>query len=841
MNKELPAGSTLLHYRIVKKIGAGGMGEVYSAQDTRLDRKVAIKFLHEEFSKDADKLNRFMQEAKAASALNHPNILTVYEIGEVDGKNYIATELIDGQTLREHLRLKESLPLNTILKIGVQVSEALSAAHEAGIIHRDIKPENIMLRKDGYAKVLDFGLAKLTEKKKADDVSLEDATRAFVNTTPGLVMGTVSYMSPEQARGKITDARTDIWSLGVVLYEMLSGKLPFTGETVNHTIVSILEKEPLLLENVPAELQRIVRKSMTKDVDMRYQSARDLLIDLKNLRRDLDIQGELERSVVPNRETANASLENAAQMYASDVVAATSSGQVAATQSVTTSSSSLEYAVTQAKSHKLATAIIGVLLVGVISAGGYFAFVSRSPSTKQINSIAVMPFVNESGNADVEYLSDGMTETLIKSLSNLSSLDVKPRSAVFRYKGKDTDLQTIAKELNVQAILNGIVAQRGDQLTLSLELVDAQKNSVIWTERYQRKQSDLVSLQSEIAKDVSTNLKAKLSGAEETKVTRTATADPEAYQAYLKGRYYWNRRTAENLKKAIEQFKSATDRDPDYALAFVGLADCYAVFSEYAGTTTSETIPQAKAYAERALAIDPHLAEPHATLGSIYDDSWQWGEAEKEYKTAIELNPNYPTAYHWYSILLKNVGRNDEAAAMIKRAQQLDPLSSVIGVNVSRMYQLQNNYDASIENSLKIIELDPNFGPAYEYLAFSYLKKGRNADAIAAAEKAADLTNRAGITLGDMGYVYAASGKRAEAVAVIKELEAKYARKKAIGQYIAAVYVGLGDKNEAFEWLEKDFQARTGKLTEIRWQLQFEPLRDDARYKDLIKRIGLPQ
>src|SRR5258705_2345522 len=346
MTRELSANTTLSHYRILSKIGAGGMGEVYLAQDTKLDRKVAIKFLHEEFSKDADKLNRFVQEAKAASALNHPNILTVYEIGEVDGKNYIATELIDGKTLREHLSNKGALSLNTILKIGVQVSEALSAAHQAGIIHRDIKPENIMLRKDGYAKVLDFGLAKLTEKKKADDVSLEGATRAFVNTTPGLVMGTVSYMSPEQARGKVTtDARTDIWSLGVVLYEMLSGKLPFIGETVNHIIVSILEKEPLLLENVPGELQRIVRKSMTKDVDMRYQSARDLLIDLKNLRRDLDIQGELERSVVPNRET-NASLENATQMYAADVVAATSTGQAAATQSVTTSSSSLEYAVT---------------------------------------------------------------------------------------------------------------------------------------------------------------------------------------------------------------------------------------------------------------------------------------------------------------------------------------------------------------------------------------------------------------------------------------------------------------------------------------------------------------
>jgi serine/threonine protein kinase/tetratricopeptide (TPR) repeat protein len=843
MSQGLSANSTLSHYRIVSKIGAGGMGEVYLAQDTRLDRKVAIKFLHEEFSKDADKLNRFIQEAKAASALNHPNILTVHEIGEVDGKNYIATELIDGKTLREHLSQKESLQLSAILKIGVQVSEALSAAHQAGIIHRDIKPENIMLRKDGYAKVLDFGLAKLSEvgAVATEAAGSEDATRGFVKTNPGMVMGTVSYMSPEQARGKETDARTDIWSLGIVLYEMLAGKVPFAGETINHTIVSILEKEPPLLTNVPAELQRIVRKSITKDVDMRYQTAHDLLIDLKNLRRDLDIQGELERSIIPNRTATAESANENPQIYGSGSVAATRSGQAAATRSVTTSSSSLEYAVTQAKSHKLATAIIGVLLVGVISAVGYFAFVSRGAGTKQISSIAVMPFVNESRNADVEYLSDGMTETLIKSLSNLSNLDVKPRSAVFRYKGKDTDLQTIAKELNVQAILNGRVAQRGDQLTLSLELVDVQKNSVMWTEQYQRKQSDLVSLQSEIAKDVSTNLKAKLSGAEETKVTKTATADPEAYQAYLKGRYYWNRRTAENLKKAIEQFKLATDRDPNYALAFVGLADCYAVLNEYAGTPTSETIPQSKVYAERALTIDGQLAEAHATLGIVNEYSWQWGEAEKEFKRAIELNPNYPTAYHWYSIFLKNVGRNDEAAAMIKRAQELDPLSSIIGVNVSRMYGLQNNHDASIENSLKIIELDPNFAPAYEYLALSYLKRGRNAEAIAAAEKAVDLNNRAGITLGDLGNVYAVVGKRAEAIDKIKELEEKYIRKEAIGQYIATVYVGLGDKDKAFEWLEKDFQARNGKLAEIRWQIQFEPLRDDPRYKDLLRRMGLPE
>ncbi|HUE82499.1 MAG TPA: serine/threonine-protein kinase, partial [Pyrinomonadaceae bacterium] len=460
INKELPAGSTLSHYRIVSRIGAGGMGEVYLAQDTKLDRKVAIKFLHEEFSKDADKLNRFVQEAKAASALNHPNILTIHEIGEVDGKNYIATELIDGQTLREHISHKEPFQLNQILKIGVQVSEALSAAHQAGIIHRDIKPENIMLRKDGYAKVLDFGLAKLSEQRGEEETgghgdgesntliaaSPRPPVPLSVNTTPGMIMGTVSYMSPEQARGKETDARTDIWSLGVVLYEMLAGKVPFSGETINHTIVSILEKEPLLLENVPAELQRIVRKAMTKDVEMRYQSARDLLIDLKNLRRELDIQGELERSIVPNRETlAQTSDESETQLYTGSGKR-TASGQMAATQNVTTSSSSLEYAVTQAKSHKLATAVIGVVLIAVIASIGYFAVFSRGGGG-QINSIAVLPFQNAGGNADSEYLSDGLAEALIYRLSQIPDLKVSPRSSVFRYKGQNVDAEKVGSEL----------------------------------------------------------------------------------------------------------------------------------------------------------------------------------------------------------------------------------------------------------------------------------------------------------------------------------------------------------------------------------------------------------
>ena len=843
MNKELPAGAILSHYRIVSKLGEGGMGKVYLAQDTKLDRKVAIKFLHDELSKDQDKLNRFVQEAKAASALNHPNILTVYEIGEGDGKNYIATELIDGQTLREHLSEQEPLALNTTLKIGVQVAEALSAAHQAGIFHRDIKPENIMIRRDGYAKVLDFGLAKLSEPPAMVGGLMSDEeaqTRVKHQTQPGTIMGTASYMSPEQARGKETDARTDIWSLGVVLYEMLARKVPFTGETVNHIIVSILEKEPLLLTDVPGELQRIVRKALTKDVDMRYQSARDLLIDLKNLRRDLDIQGEIERSVVPNREVSTQSVsESQTQFYNAGPAGAMKSGSVAPTQNIQPSTSSLEYAVTQAKSHKLVTAIIGVVLLGIISAVAYFGFFANRAG-KQIESIAVMPFVNESGNADVEYLSDGMTETLIKSLSNLPNLNVKPRSSVFRYKGKDTDLQTIGKELNVQAILHGRVVQRGDGLMLSLELVDVQKDRVIWSEQYDRKQSDLVSLQSEIARDVSSKLKSKLSGADEARVAKTSTADPEAYQAYLKGRYYWNRRTSENLKKAIEQFKSATDRDPNYALAFAGLADCYALLNEYSGVPVTEAAPQARSYAERAIAIDESLAEPHATLGSIHVQLWQWAEAEKEFKRAIELNPNYATAYHWHSITLLYLGRKDESLAMIQRARELDPMSSIIASAFAWVQQMRGDHQASIENLLKLTEFDPTFGITYATLGLSYLKTGRSAEAVAALEKAAQL-NRYGVTLGDLGYVYAVTGKRTEALAVIKELEEKYARKETNGLSIACVYAGLGDKDKAFEWLEKDFQNRDGYLPSITASIPLESLRDDPRFKAMLKRMNLPE
>jgi serine/threonine protein kinase/tetratricopeptide (TPR) repeat protein len=833
MTRELSANTTLSHYRILSKIGAGGMGEVYLAQDTKLDRKVAIKFLHEEFSKDADKLNRFVQEAKAASALNHPNILTVYEIGEVDGKNYIATELIDGQTLREHLSHKESLQLNSILKIGVQVSEALSAAHQAGIIHRDIKPENIMLRKDGYAKVLDFGLAKLSEPK-AIATGSEDATRVQVNTTPGMVMGTVSYMSPEQARGNLTDARTDIWSLGVVLYEMLAGKVPFTGETVNHTIVSILEKEPLLLEKVPAELQRIVRKSMTKDLDMRYQSARDLLIDLKNLRRDLDIQGELERSIVPNREPITGAIsENATQMYVSG--AATRSGQIAPTENM--KSSSLEYAVNQVKSYKLATAVIALALLGAIVTVGYFAFGAKVRPT-QIESIAVLPFINQSGNADVEYLSDGMTETLITSLSQLPNLNVKARSSVFRYKGKDVDARTVGKELGVQAVLNGRVMQLGDQITLSLELINTSSENVIWSEQYNRKQADLISLQTDIARDVSAKLRTKLSGADEKKLAKNLTANPEAYQLYLKGRFYWNKRTADGLTQAANFYKQAIEKDPGYALAYSGLAETYVLFSQYSVAAPKDSMPQAKAAALKALELDDSIAEAHAAL-SIYFSGYSWDRpaAERELRRAVELKPGYATAQHWLGIFYAFSQRGDEAIAAAHQAEELDPLSLIISADTGFDLIMLRRYDEAITQLQKTLKLEPNFYYAHYMLGGAYIQKRMYSQAIAECRESLKL-NPEPWSKALLAVALARSGDRGEAMKLRDELKSEIARRYVASYFVAIADTALNEKEGAFAALEKDFTERSGYIPGMPIDPLFDDLHTDPRWATLVEKVA---
>ena len=821
----LEAGTKFGHYEIRSQLGAGGMGEVYLAFDTELDRTVAIKILPESLASDQNRLQRFIQEAKAASALNHPHILTIHEIGATEkNSRFIATEFIDGETLRKHMN--SPLKLTEILEIAIQSASALAAAHAAGITHRDIKPENVMVRRDGYIKVLDFGLAKLTGLQ-GSTTDTEAPTKAMVNTGAGTVMGTANYMSPEQAKGVHVDSRSDIWSLGVVLYEMVSGRVPFSGETPTETISLILQKEAAPLTrfapNVPTELERIVTKALTKDREDRYQTMKDLLIDLRALKRKMEVDAEIDRTVSPELRSA----------------LSTSSGQGVATAHVSQAgASSAEYIVSGIRKHKIAVAAVAlVVLVGLVAIGFYLR--GRSTSVA-IESIAVMPFVNEGGNADLEYLSDGMTDTLISSLSQLPNLNVKARSSVFRYKGKETSPQTIGKDLNVQAILNGRVSQREDQLTLTLELVDTQTENVIWSERYTRKQADLVALQSEIARDVSTKLKTKLSGAEEQKITKTSTANTEAYQLYLKGLFYWNKRTPESLKSSLDYYNQAIAKDPSYALAYAGMALTYVLLPEYSAGDPADSMTKAKAAANKALELDNSLAEAHTALAYVlYSYERNLPESEREFRRAIELNPNYATAHQWFGGgNLVALGRFEEAIAEGKRAEEIDPFSLIVITQLAGSFNYARRFDESIGQSRKAIELDQNFYIARMGLCQCYNGKRLFQEAIAECHKARAL-NDDPYVLAYLIYAYASLGKRDEAVKALAQMNESAKHRYVSAYTFATAYAGLGDKDQAFQWLERSNADRAYEILWIKVDPLLDNLRSDPRFADLVKRVGL--
>jgi serine/threonine-protein kinase len=826
----LGVGYSLSHYRILKKIGAGGMGEVFLATDTQLKRSVALKILPAEFCCDAERIQRFKQEARVASALNHPNIITIHEIGEVDDRLFIATEFIDGETLREKIK-KNDLNVYESVRIAEQVAAGLSVAHGAHIIHRDIKPENIMIRRDGYAKILDFGLAKLIEKK-LEILDAEAETQAQVNTRPGMIIGSVSYMSPEQARGRDIDERTDIWSLGVCLYEMLTGKNPFVGETISDSLAALIHIEPKPLdENLPIELQRIVRKTLQKDANKRYQTVKDLLIDLEDVTEELKFQNKLERTAAPQQEETKTQILNAT------------------TTDVAHTTSSAEYIAGEIKQHKRGFAVgLAILLLAAIGFGVWF-FGNRQANLSNIESIAVLPFVNESGNADNEYLSDGMTETLISSLSQLPKLSVKARSSVFRFKGKDINPQIVANELSVQAVLLGRVIQRGEQLTLRLELVDARNENVIWSEQYNRKQADLVSLQTEIARDVSNKLKTKLSGADKQKLSKNYTENTEAYQLYLKGRYHWNKRTAADIRKSVDYFQQAIDKDPTYALAYAGLADAYILVANYTNTSPHDAYPKARAAAMKALEIDETLAEAHAALASVNDEYlWNFAEAEKEYKRAIELNPNYATARQWYAEYLLVMGRNEEATREIKRAQELDPLSLIINAIVGYTYMENRQYDQAIEQLRKTVEMDQNFPRARLYLALTYERKGMFEEAISEYEKHSILNGtspeEAAKEAAALREAYKKSGANGYWRKQIKIYEKNRASRSDFLltplSIIASIYAQLGEKEQALALLEKAYEKREMDVTALKSPI-YDPIRTDPRFQDLMRRVGLPQ
>jgi serine/threonine protein kinase/tetratricopeptide (TPR) repeat protein len=820
-------GRTISHYSILHKLGAGGMGDVYLAQDTTLNRKVAIKFLSQNSIAGEQARKRLVREAKAAAALDHPHICAVHEVSEEAGLSFIVMQYVEGETLASRIR-RQPVEVREALDIAVQIADALAEAHTHRIIHRDVKPENVMLTASGQVKVLDFGLARIFREGSLID-SIEETESSL--TMPGSVIGTVPYMSPEQVRGEALDARSDIFSFGAVLYEMVSGRNPFAAESVGATMSSILTKEPAPLaryaSDVPDELQRIVRKALSKDKGGRYQGIKDLLIDLRSLKHELEFEGELERSKSPDKSVT------------SEKPAVTDANQPADTGEVLTlrRASTGAYLVSGINRHRRAVIITLATLVVTIATLAYLFYFS--PSSKAIDSIAVLPLVNTSNDPNTEYLSDGISEALINSLTELRQLRVMARATAFRYKGTEVDPQAVGRDLNVRAVLMGRVRQMGDTLNIQVDLVDATTGAQLWGQEYERKVSDVLSVKQAITREVTEKLRLRLSGEEQGRLVKRDTTNAEAYQAYLRGRYYWNKRTADGLRKAIEQFQQAIDRDPNYALGHVGLADSYLLLEEYAGAPASETLPKARAALDRALQIDDSLAEAHTSSAKIYEDQWRWAEAEEEYKRAISLNPNYPTAHHWFSVSFRLKRQFDDAMIEIKRAQELDPLSPVISVNVAIVYLLKNDLNSAIEQCKRIIELDPGFPGAPDKLGWAYLKQRRYEEATAAFQKAVELSGRASIYVSSLGYCYAVKGRRAEALRILKELEEKYARREAIGQDLASVYAALGEKDQAFAWLERDFEQRSGELPFITRWFSSENLRADPRYADLVRRMGL--
>jgi serine/threonine-protein kinase len=810
------------------------MGEVYLAQDRKLDRKVALKILPAEVATDETRMRRFVQEAKAASALNHPNIITIYEIEHIDSVNFIATEFIDGDTLRP--RMKAGMKLGEILEIAIQVASALAAAHAAGIIHRDIKPENIMVRSDGYIKVVDFGLAKPTEPRSS--LSDPDApTKAMVHTSAGIVMGTAVYMSPEQAKGAKVDGRTDLWSLGAVLYEMMTGRVPFFGETPTETISLILQKEPAPLtryaHEVPAELERIVHKALTKNCEERYQSAKDLLIDLRNLRRKLEVDAEINRTV---------SLQPPTPPIGSDQSEFTASGAATATAGGRATASNVEYIASAIKHHKLAALFAAVVLA--LAAVALIAYLPSRSVEASIDSIAVLPFENRSADAETEYLSDGLAESLIYRLSQLPNLRVTPTSVALRYKDKQTDAVKAGNELGVSAVLLGRIIQHGDNLTISAELVDVRHNKLLWGEQYDRKMADLLATQREIAREIVDKLKLKVSG-EEKGLAKHYTESNEAYQLYLRGRFYWNKRTEEGMLKSLDYYQQAIQSDPNFALAYSGLADAYDLLGapDASGTLEpNEAMPKAKAAALKALEIDDTLAEPHVSLAHVkYYYDHDFATAEHEYQRAVQLNPNYSTAPQWYSVFLMSVGRFDEAVAQARRAQELDPLSLPINMTYGWVLLTARRNDESVEQLRKTLEMDPNFVLAHHRLGLVYEQQGKYQEAIAEFQQLINLT--AGKPLGTLGlaHVYAMSGKKAEAQKTLAELLELSKQRYVSPAHIATIYAALGDKDQAFAWLEKAYEGNDGILVRLKVDSRFDSLRNDPRFAELVKRIGLPQ
>jgi serine/threonine protein kinase/Flp pilus assembly protein TadD len=756
-------GRTVGTYRIDAWIGAGGMGEVYRAHDTKLDRPVALKLLPPQVAADADRLRRFHTEARAASSLNHPNILVIHDFGDLDTRPFIVSEFVDGETLARRLE-RGALPVREAVGMAIQIAGALAAAHARGLVHRDIKPENVMVRTDGYVKVLDFGLAKLVEASP-------DAATAF-HTQPGLVIGTPHYMSPEQAEGKGVDERSDIFSLGVTLYELTTATRPFTGDSNLSVLSSILRDTPRPLTDVnpslPAGLQRIVNRCLAKDRHRRYQAADDLRRDLDDLEQSLR-SGELGVAPVAQR----ARVED---------------------------------------------------------------------SKPAIDSLAVLPFANAAADPDAEYLSDGITESLINRLSQIPSLRVVPRSTAFRYKGRDVDPVKAGKQLKVQALLTGKVQQRGDLLSVQAELVDVRQNAQLWGDRFNRRGVDLLSVEDEIAQQIVENLRLTLTGEERARLARRDTENTDAYHLYLKGRYYWSKRTPPDLKKSVEYFEGAITKDPGYALAYAGLASAYVVMTAFDVAVPTDLFTQAKAAALRALDVDDSdLAEALAELTLIQaclDRDWALAEATG--RRATQRRPGYWLAHDHYAMTLAAQGRFDEAIAEVRKGQALEPLSVVVHHHVAWVHVLARRYDVAIAECRSAIEMDPTFPMAHLWMGVSLEQQGRYDEAIESLERAVALTRGTGSAVGALGHALAVAGRTDEARRRLSELQQPTPGRYVQHYGVALVLAALGESDQALHWLELAYRDHSFWLaTWANVDPRLDVLRHDARFKTLLRRLGL--